>query len=112
VRPPWVVGRGYVLEIPRAYRFQDEGALAKVSGRKHIRHSMKEITFDVDLCAETGGFVARWDDKPGSGGITTQGDSLADLHASVADAVNGYFEDAKPERVRLHFIHDPVVSLA
>jgi hypothetical protein len=46
-------------------------------------------------------------------GITTQGDSLAELHAMVADAVNGYFEPAeRPARVRLHFVQNPVVSVA
>ena len=74
---------------------------------------MKEITFEVEPCAETGGFVARWDDAPGKGGITTQGDSLAELHVMVSDAVNGYFAPAKrPRRVRLHFLQDPVLSLA
>jgi hypothetical protein len=63
----------------------------------------------VETCGETGGLVARWDDAPGHGGITTQGDSLAELHAMVADAVNGYFEPAeRPARVRLHFVQDPV----
>ena len=74
--------------------------------------SMREITFTVEPCLDTGGFVARWDDAPGQGGITTQGDSLAELHAMVADAVGGYFEPAqRPQRVRLHFVEDPVVSL-
>ena len=74
---------------------------------------MKEITFTVEPCAETGGFVARWDDAPGRGGITTQGDSLAELQAMIADAVTGYFEPAtRPKEVRLHFVKDPVVSLA
>jgi predicted RNase H-like HicB family nuclease len=73
---------------------------------------MTEITFTVEPCPETGGFVARWDDLPGRGGITTQGDSLAELHAMVADAVAGYFEpEERPQRVRLHFVEDPVVSL-
>jgi predicted RNase H-like HicB family nuclease len=74
---------------------------------------MTEITFTVEACPETGGFVARWDDAPGKGGITTQGDSFAELDDMVADAVNGYFEPAeRPHRVRLHFVEDPVVSLA
>jgi hypothetical protein len=31
----------------------------------------------------------------------------------VTDAVNGYFEPAeRPARVRLHFVQDPVVSVA
>jgi predicted RNase H-like HicB family nuclease len=74
---------------------------------------MKEITFTVEPCPETGGFVARWDDAPGKGGITTQGDSLSELHTMVADAVNGYFEPAeRPQSVRLHFVEDPVFALA
>ncbi len=51
---------------------------------------MREITFSVEPCPETGGFVARWDDAPGRGGITTQADSLTELHEMIADAVNGY----------------------
>jgi predicted RNase H-like HicB family nuclease len=74
---------------------------------------MKEITFTVEPCSETGGFVARWDDAPGKGGITTQGDSLSELHAMIADAVNGSFEPAqRPQSMRLHFVEDPVLALA
>ena len=74
---------------------------------------MREIVFKVEACDETGGFVARWDNPPDRGGITTQGDSLAELHAMVADAVNAYFEPAhRPARVRLHFVQDPILSLA
>jgi predicted RNase H-like HicB family nuclease len=74
---------------------------------------MREITFIVEPCGETGGFVARWDDLPGRGGITTQGDSFADLDSMVADAVNGYFEPSeRPQRVRMHFAEDPVLNLA
>lgn len=74
--------------------------------------AMNEITFIVEPCAETGGFVARWD-APNGGGIATQSDSFAELDAMIADAVGGYFESAeKPHRVRLHFTEDPVVALA
>ena len=63
---------------------------------------MKEITFIIEPCAETGGFVARWD-APGGGGIATQGDSFAELDRMIADAVAGYFEPQdKPRAVRLH----------
>jgi predicted RNase H-like HicB family nuclease len=73
---------------------------------------MKEITFTVEACSETGGYVARWDDAPGKGGITTQGDSFAELQAMIADAVNGYFEvSERPNRIRLHFVEDPVLAL-
>ena len=74
--------------------------------------SSVEITFKVEACAETGGFVARWDD-PRGGGITTQGDSLAELQTMVSDAVGAYFEAGEaPPRVRLHFEQDPVLLLA
>jgi predicted RNase H-like HicB family nuclease len=51
-----------------------------------------EVTFYLTPCDETGGYVARWDD-PTRGGITTQGDSLAELDEMVRDAVDGYFAD-------------------
>jgi len=71
-----------------------------------------EVTFRVESCKETGGFVARWDD-PRGGGITTQGDTLAELQDMVADAVNGYFEPGQaPAKVRLHFAEDPVIAVA
>jgi len=71
-----------------------------------------EITLRVEPCAETGGYVARWDDPVG-GGITTQGDSLAELQSMVSDAVGGYFADTKaPDRVRLHFVQDPIIAVA
>ena len=76
-------------------------------------HNMiiNEITFHVDACPETGGFVARWDDPKG-GGITTQGDTLAELNDMVADAVKGYFEPGEyPRQVRLHFVNDPVLAV-
>ncbi len=74
---------------------------------------MREITFQIEACQETGGYVARWDDAPERGGITTQGDSFAELEAMVTDAVNAYFEaEQRPARVRMHFLEDPVVSLA
>jgi predicted RNase H-like HicB family nuclease len=74
---------------------------------------MKEIIFQVEACPETGGYVACWDAPGAAGGITTQGDSFAELDAMVADAVNGYFGvDARPARVRLHFAEDPVIAVA
>jgi hypothetical protein len=43
----------------------------------------------------------------------TQGDSFAELEAMVRDAVDGYFADTeKPAAVRLHFVDDPVLSVA
>ena len=74
---------------------------------------MQEITFQVEPCNETGGYVARWDNAAGAGGITTQGETLEELQAMIADAVEAYFDSGKgPQRVRLHFLEDPVVALA
>lgn len=71
-----------------------------------------EIVFRVKSCTETGGFVARWDD-PRGGGITTQGDTLAELQSMVSDAVTGYFDVGEvPAKVRLHFEQDPVFAVA
>jgi predicted RNase H-like HicB family nuclease len=72
---------------------------------------MKEITFQVTPCGETGGYVARWDD-PDGGGITTQGDTLEELNLMITDAVKGYFEQGQhPRRARLHFVEDPALTL-
>ena len=72
----------------------------------------EEITFTVEPCPESGGFVARWDD-PRGGGITTQGDTLGELQAMITDAVGGYFEQGTaPARVKIHFAEDPVLSVA
>lgn len=74
--------------------------------------AMKTITFNVNSCLETGGYVARWDD-PSGGGITTQGDSITELEAMVRDAVTGYFMEQTPlPRVRLHFVDDPEFAVA
>lgn len=59
----------------------------------------EEITFTVEFCHESGGYVARWDHPLGHGGITTQGDSLTELQDMVAAAVLGYFEPGEmPQR--------------
>jgi predicted RNase H-like HicB family nuclease len=73
---------------------------------------MNEITLRVEPCRDTGGYVARWD-APGGGGITTQGDSFAELDTMIADAVDGYFEpEQRPKQVRLHFVEDPILAIA
>jgi hypothetical protein len=73
---------------------------------------MKEILFNVRACPDSGGFITRWDD-PNGGGITTEGDNLAQLHSMIADAVMGYFDPGKhPRQVRIHFIEDPILALA
>jgi predicted RNase H-like HicB family nuclease len=71
-----------------------------------------ELVFSVTPCAETGGFVARWDD-PAGGGICTQGDTFAEVEGMVRDAILAYFEpESRPARVRLHFTQDPLLAVA
>ncbi len=56
------------------------------------------------------GFSACWDD-PGGGGITTCGSSLDDLQAEIFDAVRCHFgPDRRPNRIRLHFTEDVVMT--
>ena len=66
---------------------------------------MKVITFHVDQ-EEDGSYFAAWDD-PAGGGITTVGETLAELQANVREAVECHFEpDQRPARVMLHFARD------
>jgi predicted RNase H-like HicB family nuclease len=74
---------------------------------------MSEITFLVTRDDVDGGYCAVWED-PAGGGISTQGDDLAELEQMVCDAVEGYFEVKKispPQSVRLHFAADPILEL-
>ena len=72
---------------------------------------MKEIVFRVTP-EDDGGFCAAWD-APGGGGISTQGDDLAELEAMIKDAVLCHFDDGEtPERIILHFVEDPALALA
>jgi hypothetical protein len=69
----------------------------------------RKIIFNVTPCRETGGYVARWDDLPEKGGITTQGETLSELEEMI---VSGYFETPdRPQKVKLHFIEDPILAL-
>ena len=62
--------------------------------------AVAEIVFHIEPCVETGGYVARWD-APRGGGITTQGDSFAELDAMIADALGGYFGPKQQLEYRL-----------
>jgi predicted RNase H-like HicB family nuclease len=75
---------------------------------------MQEITLQVIPGEEDeGGFTAWWDDLPGHGGITTQGETLAELQEMVIEAVSLYFEGQEaPKHIRLHFQKDPVIYAA
>lgn len=66
-----------------------------------------EVFFNVEE-ADEGGYVA----TAPSHGIVTQGDSIAELHAQVRDAVACHFDAAdKPKLIRLHFVRDEVLAV-
>ena len=45
--------------------------------------------------------------------IFTQGDNWDELRVNVQEAVNAYFFDqAKPDRIRLHLVRDEVLACA
>jgi predicted RNase H-like HicB family nuclease len=67
-----------------------------------------EIVFSVYQESD-GGFVA----ECLSHDIFTQADSWADLRSNVQEAVKGFFYDQpKPERIRLHLVRDEVLACA
>jgi hypothetical protein len=70
---------------------------------------MSEITFQVQRDEDSGLLVASWD-APEGGGITTEGKDLRELQEQVTDAVACHFEgEATPQRIRLHFVSDPIL---
>ena len=67
---------------------------------------MQEVIFVVEEAPE-GGYTARALDVS----IFTEADGLPALRESVRDAVRCHFEaDALPKVIRLHFVHDEVMS--
>ena len=74
---------------------------------------MDEITLQVVRDEESGWLVASWDAPGETRGITTQGEDLRDLQQQVTEAVAAYFDDGKaPNRIRLHFVSDPILVQA
>lgn len=68
---------------------------------------MSEIIFLIED-AEDGGFIA----KGLNYGIYTDAETVDELRENVRDAVRCHFDDneAKPSLIRLHFVHDEVIS--
>ena len=74
---------------------------------------MKEITLTVERDADSGWYVASWDDVSGRGGISTQGQDLQTLEENVREAVSCHFDRTRrPRSIRLHFVADPVLTFA
>ena len=69
---------------------------------------MKEIVFEITQEAD-GGFAAECLTEA----IFTQADTWQDLRKQVIDAVEGYFFDQlKPDMIRLHFVRDEILATA
>ena len=67
-----------------------------------------EIVFSITQDAD-GGYVA----ECLSHDIVTEADDWESLRANVAEAVNAYFFDQpKPDRIRVHFVRDEVLDVA
>jgi hypothetical protein len=65
-----------------------------------------ELIFEVTEEAD-GGYVAECLTES----IVTQGDTWEELRAMVKDAVDAYFFDGpKPQWIRLHLVHNEVLS--
>jgi hypothetical protein len=74
---------------------------------------MDEITLQVARDEESGWLIASWDAPENAGGITTQGQDLRDLQQQVTDAVAAYFDEGEaPQRIRFHFVSDPILLRA
>ena len=71
---------------------------------------MNEIVFQVEEDPVDGGFVAR----ALGHGITTQAETVEELKEMVADAVRCHFDSPEemPKVIRLHFVHDEMVTVA
>lgn len=66
---------------------------------------MSEIIFIVEEAPE-GGFTAR----ALGASIFTEGDTVAELHEQVRDAVRCHFDEGqKPKLIRLHFVRDELI---
>jgi hypothetical protein len=67
---------------------------------------MKELIFVVEEAPE-GGYTAR----ALGASIFTEADTVEQLHGEVRDAVRCHFEEGMaPQIIRLHFVHDEVIS--
>lgn len=74
---------------------------------------MEQITISIATCSESGALVASWDDTEGSGGFTTQAETLSELENNIREAILVHFEpEDVPKQVRLHFVDDPVLAAA
>jgi hypothetical protein len=71
---------------------------------------MDEIGFQVLRDEDSGWLLASWDASDGSGGISTQGKDLRELQDQIIEAVAVHFDAGEtPQRIRLHFINDPIL---
>jgi predicted RNase H-like HicB family nuclease len=69
---------------------------------------MAELVFEI-VQEEDGGYCAECLTE----NIFTQGDTWDELRGNVLEATTAYFFDRpRPERIRLHFVRDEILSVA
>lgn len=72
---------------------------------------MSEIIFEVTEDEVDGGYVA----TALGHAIATQGETIAELHSMVRDAVQCHFGDDEtgkaPKMIRLHYVRDEVLAV-
>ena len=71
--------------------------------------SLSEITFEVSEDDIDGGYSA----SALGYGIHTEGETIDEVRSNVREAVECYFDEgeARPGRIRLHFVRDEVLTL-
>lgn len=71
---------------------------------------MSELVFNVHL-DEDGGYYTRAETEA----IHTQGDTWEQLRSNIAEAVEAYYSvvsKPKPNRIRIHLVHDEELLVA
>ncbi len=68
---------------------------------------MKEVFFLVEE-ADEGGYCARAIGES----IFTQADTIEELKHNIRDCISCHFDKEKPAVIRLHFVHDEIMTYA
>jgi predicted RNase H-like HicB family nuclease len=68
---------------------------------------MKELFFLVEEDQE-GGYTA----KALGESIFTQGETLEEIRDNIRDAIDCHFETDRPKIVRIHIVHDEILTYA
>jgi hypothetical protein len=74
--------------------------------------SMSDTSIEFSVVQEGGILVASWDAPLGTGGITTQAATLAELVGAIRESALCHFDEGEvPAKATLKFVGNPEVSL-